>query len=177
MKTLEIRLFAALTFILMLAACASTPTSSSPSTAAPSSQSSVNLSEARVVSPEYFLNYINEMRVAVENGKPRQLDAKEIQRVNRIVGELRETLTGIESIQDLSSNDKNQVFNATQELWATIHEAQHQQVVCEEAVRTGSRIRSTDCRTARQLSNDRDQYREFMRSSIYAPQTPPAGIP
>jgi len=173
MKTLEIRVFAALIFILMLSSCASTSPSRSQSAAAPPSQSSVNLSQARVVTPQYFLDYINEMRVAVENGKPRQLDAKEMQRVNRIVGDLRETLTGIESIQDLSSDDKNEVFNATQELWATIHEAQHQQVVCEEAARTGSRIRSTDCRTVRQLSNDRNQYREFMRESIYAQQVPP----
>ncbi|GEM_PF-6982057 len=149
----------------LLAACASSPE--------PQANNEVAVGEARIVSPDYFLDYIYEIQLAVQDGKPRELSEREMETVNGIVDDLREMLVGVENIQAMESRDKHKIFNATEELWATIHENEYQPVVCEEAARVGSRIKSTDCRSARQLNTDKAQYRNFMRESIYSSLIPP----
>lgn len=156
--------------IALLVGCASGPQSTDSDLPEP-----VELAEARVVAPEYFLDYIVGVQQAARRGMPRELSEREMEDVDRTVDDLREMLDGVQDVQQLSKERKIEVFNATQELWATIHDAQHDRIICEDAVRVGTRIKSTDCRTSRQLDNDRNQYREFIRESLYAPQVPPGG--
>lgn len=155
-------------FCLSILGCSSNQTRTEPA-----NDASVDLAEMEVVSPEHFLVYLNELEITLEQGKPRQLDEQEAAKVNRLSNELRSMLAGVDNIKTMSIDDQHEVFNATQELWATIHEVEPDRVVCRRQHRVGTHMKQTNCQTVTQARNDRNRWREFIRESYSSQWVPP----
>ena len=173
---MRIFLVALLTIILLGCASTQNTTDLDAMQANANDQDSVDLGNVQVVNPQYFLSYLDQIQIALGEGKPRELSEREADTVGRLADELREMLAGVENIKAMSPDDQHDVFNTTQQLWATIHEVDHDQVVCRRQHRVGTHMKQTHCRTVRQMRNDRNRYMEFIRESYYSPWTPPEGI-
>lgn len=137
------RFLAALATITLLAACAATTTStSSPAAGASNNQ---HRAPDMLDVPEYR-EFLAELRENVENGVPRRLSRKEMERFNELDRNLNSLLAGVDDIDQLGTDAKTQVFNAHEAIWSTVVGRDEDQVVCRREGRVGSHFTQTRCR-------------------------------
>lgn len=137
--------------VLAVSACSSTSNRSSSShTATPAKAEA-----PEVVSPEQYVLFLNELETGLADGQPRQLNDAEMDQVGRMTTRLRGMLAGIDSIEELDTDEQEKVFNLNQELWATVVGNDEEQVICRREHVVGTHFKRTICRTVAEIRGDR----------------------
>lgn len=133
------RFLATLATITLLAACAAT-TSPPPAEPRPEHRAPEMLDV-----PEYR-EFLSELRENVENGVPRQLSRREMQRFNELDRSLHTLLASVNDIDQLNHDDRTKVFNAHEAIWSTVVGRDEDQMICRRETRVGSHFSEMRCR-------------------------------
>lgn len=72
------------------------------------------------------------------------------------------TLNGKQSEQDLSAEDRLEMFNSLEWIEATINQAEDDRMVCKREKRTGSHMNETVCKTVAERRKEKEDARRFM---------------
>jgi hypothetical protein len=118
---------------------------------------------AQTVSIADFLAYLDEVRTSFETGVPRELDKFEWEVLDRAQGEIRELLEGRNSISDLRSRERIRLMNAQEIVNAMVAGNVDDQLVCRRERNTGTRLRSTKCKTIAEMRTEEEDAREALR--------------
>ena len=71
-------------------------------------------------------------------------------------------LEGKQSTQELSEDQRDEVFNTLEWIEATVNRAESERMICERRPVLGSNRKERVCKTAAQMQADRDAARERM---------------
>jgi len=147
----------------VLAGCASTPTSNQNTGAgiAPAATAAAD-SAPKIVDTTEFLQFLDSLALRLENGDPRRLNRTEEQRVETLMGQLRARLESVNSVDELSPEVQNAVYNDTQSLWATVIGRDEDQVICRREHQVGTNRPRTRCRTIAQIREDQETARRAL---------------
>ncbi|HKL53159.1 MAG TPA: hypothetical protein VJ902_04315 [Wenzhouxiangellaceae bacterium] len=146
----------------LLAGCAST--SPSPSRSGPAAEPAVRAEAPQIVDAQEFLVFLETLEQDLEAGEPRELTRLEKRRVEELSNELRGMLDGVETVDQLNNNAKTEVFNTTQELWATVIGRDEDQVICRREHRVGTNFKTTRCRTVSEIREDQRSAGRYLRT-------------
>lgn len=128
---------------------------------------------AEVVDVPEYREFLAVLEQHVEEGVPRELNEREMQRFQRLNGSLNELLAGVDDINQLSSSERTRVFNLHQELSATVVGRDEDQVICRRQQTVGTHFRVTECRTRAQIAEDRARADMYFNDSFVSPMTGP----
>lgn len=135
-----------------------------------------NTAQARdVASIGEFLGALEELRGKLEDGDPRELGSREWREFNKLEGRFEELLDGVQTVEDLSDDDKIALINTQEELDALLMGGGRtdDRIICRKVRKTGTRISRRECITQRELEIEREQTRNDLldiRSSMCGPQ-------
>ncbi|MEM7052971.1 MAG: hypothetical protein AAF446_00340 [Pseudomonadota bacterium] len=148
----------AILLIAFLAACSSTPTGHSAEPAEPR----VTIDAPEVVDPQQFLVFLDDLNAKLAVGDPRELTDGEQRRVDRLTANLRSMLSDISDIDSLNEDQQREIFNSTQELWATVIGRDEDQVICRRDHRVGTNFKTTRCRSLEEIREDQRRSRMML---------------
>lgn len=154
----------AVSVILVAGACAST------------SQMRASPEHPLLTPVPQFLAEQQHLRASFEEGEPRELDDSEWESLDRIQGRFEEILSDVTDIEELSSEEKREVFHLRSRLIALMTASDDDEMICtrqKHAIGTRLSGRSR-CTTRSQLERERFSAQELMRYVETQPQNVPS---
>lgn len=119
-----------------------------------------------------FLAEQQELRANLEEGQPRELSDSEWQAFDRIQSKFDELLGDISDVEELSRDEKAEVFRLRGRLIALMTSAEGDEVICTRHTHTtGTRLKGKSrCTTRSQLESERFSAQQLMRYVNSLPQ-------
>jgi hypothetical protein len=117
-----------------------------------------------IVPADEFLAAFDDLREDLQDGIPRQLNRSEWRDFDRIHERFKSILSGVEDARTLPSQQQLALYNLQNELDGLIMGGIHDQKVCTEQRNIGSRIPRRNCRTVREIEQDRERARDWLGS-------------
>lgn len=153
---------AAISIVLLAAACAGTSMRASP--------------EQPLLTPvPQFLAEQEQLRANLEEGQPRELNETEWGRFNRIQEQFTEILGDVSDTDELSSEEKEEVFRLRGRLITLMTSTEDEELICtRQTHEIGTRLKGKRrCTTRSQLEREEFSAQELMRYIGTVPQ----GVP
>ena len=114
------------------------------------------------VSLEEYRHFLDQLRVAVNQDQPRPLKDAEKSDYLQIDSKLRRILADHETIDELNSTEKADVFTLHEEMEAIIIGSDKNQIVCRRTSITGSHFKETTCASKRDIRDRRRKSKEYL---------------
>lgn len=115
-----------------------------------------------IVPADEFLEAFDDLRADLEDGVPRHLNRSEWRDFDRIHERFKSILTGVGDARSLPSQQQLALYNLQNELDGLIMGGIHEQKVCTEQRTIGSRIPRRNCRTVREIEEDRIRAKDWL---------------
>lgn len=128
----------------------------------------------KVSIPEYQ-NFLASLTAALDEGRPRELNAVEQSRFDDVIGRLDRMLDRFESIEDMDQDERVALLNLHADLEEVVMGAADQQVICRRSHTVGSNFKRTTCKTRGEWRSDRERASELMRDIYISSMTAPPG--
>lgn len=133
------------------------------------------LDRSTMVSVPEYLQFLDDLNDAIQSGETRPLNNTERQRHQQLDRDLRRALASVDSVDQLTHNQRVDVFNMHEELQAVVVGHPENQVICtRRAATTASRVRRTTCMTVEEFQYQQrrteDDLRRFARIPMEMPE-------
>lgn len=122
--------------------------------------------------PEYR-EFLTELTAAIAQGEPRELNAREKDRFQRITGRLDRVLASHQSVDEMDHDTQTQLFNLHNELEAVVVGRDEDQLLCRREHRVGTNFRVTECKTVSQWREEQDIAQRHLRGAYMSHLAPP----
>lgn len=119
--------------------------------------------EGTIVSAPEYLEYLGELRAALEEDKPKPLSQTEWRNFDRADASIRRLLQGRESVMELPVDERVQLHNAQEQIVSILSGNEDERVICRRQSSVGTHFRQTECVTASQRRQERDASMEMVR--------------
>lgn len=113
-----------------------------------------------------YLEFLDNLKVAVEQGNLRDFNRREYQEFQRIDRQLRDELSSIDRIEELGDDNKIRVFNLHQELQGVVIGDPENHVICRRERTVGTNFRRTTCISVGDFRRNQERSREQLRQLI-----------
>ena len=117
----------------------------------------------KIASIDEFLAHQDYIRAGIQDGSYGDIRAEEIELVIERQAELRAVLAGVESVDDLSEEDKIRIWNAQNAINGVLTRSLADTPICRREAVLGSHRQRTVCLTPRQSEKLREDSRESLR--------------
>jgi len=161
---------------LFCAACAGGQQNQRQADANPQLQPQPVADMPETASVEEYLDFLDKLEVAVEQGAIRELNSREFSQFQRISRQLRDELAGIERIEELRDDNKLRVFNLHQELQGVVIGDPENYLICRREHRVGSNFKQTRCISAGEFQRNQEDNRRQLRSLMQPGPMPADGV-
>lgn len=149
--------------LLMLAACAGNGQARE--------EPAADVRAEKVSVPEYR-EFLVDLREAVSEGIPREFNQREMDRFNRLDSRLTGLLDGVDSVDELSRDERLALFNTHEELQALMSGRQDDQIICRRERTVGTHFQTEKCYTRREWREASEDSRRFIEDHMKAPVLP-----
>ncbi|MEN1727780.1 MAG: hypothetical protein AAGJ52_05000 [Pseudomonadota bacterium] len=166
-----IRLLSALMISVFLAACASGGTTDR-------NRSSTSLEptpfspEPRLVQVDEYLEFLDELAMAIGEGVPRELSLREREQFRDTDSEIRSMLGQVTNVSELSDDAQLQVFNLHQELQGIVIGDPENYLICSRRSTVGTHFKRTSCVPAGDFRRQQERNRDALRQRLGAGPMP-----
>jgi hypothetical protein len=155
------------------AACAANPSSRSAAGANDELAPKAVAPAPERVDVDEYLEFLDELTVAVNANDRREYNRRELDSYRRIVGDLRASLQGVDNVSELNLEQQIKVFNLHEELQAVVIGDPRYRVICRRQQTVGTNFRQTTCMTVEEFRYFQDRGQEFLRGA-WPYMAPPA---
>lgn len=156
---------------LLLAACgATTPETKAPAAAASEAQAETG----KIISVQDYLWQQEQIRAGIEDGSLGAFSSDDKALVLQKQNELKTVLAGVETIDELSEEDRIVVFNAQEQINGVLQRNLYDTPICRREHTVGSYRPTTVCLTPRQRTELAEYAQEAMRPFQRSTMRPPA---
>jgi|SRR5690554_63859 len=111
-----------------------------------------------------FLEYLDEIREGLKEGKPKPLSEREQRMFDEADQSIRGLLNGKESIHDLSSDEAIALYNSQETLKAVLSGQEEERLLCAREHRVGSNFRQTRCVSLDTQREEREASQRIFRN-------------
>jgi hypothetical protein len=170
------RLSIALTIVFLLSACASSGTSNR-SSANPDLEPVPFSPEPRMVEVDEYLEFLDDLAMAVGEGVPRELSMREREQFRDTDSQLRSMLERVSNINELSEEGQLQVFNLHQELQGIVIGDPENYLICSRQSTVGTHFKRVSCMPAGDFRRQQERHREALRQRLGAGPMPVLATP
>lgn len=118
---------------------------------------------SETVSVDEYIEFLDNLKVAVESGDIRDFNRREYQEFQRINSQLRNELAGVETVEQLGEDNKIRVFNLHQELQGVVIGDPENHVICRREHTVGTNFRRTTCVSAGDFERNQEASRRQLR--------------
>ncbi len=158
-------LFALLTTVF-LAACASGGSSTSNRSSSDELRPAPFSEEPRKVAVDEYLEFLDELNVAVGEGVPRELSPRETEQYSDAESQLRSLLEPVNNVDELSDENQVLVFNLHQRLQGIVIGDPENYLICSRRSTVGTHFKRTSCVPAGDFRRQQDRNREALRQRL-----------
>lgn len=144
------RILVTLAGLALLSACATTPDTPRP----------------EIDSLPEYREFLVELQGHIEQGAPRQLSPREMQKFTCLNNDLRSLIADTDDFYDLSESDRVQLVNMHEEMWVTVAGRDEEQIICRREHTMGTHFRETRCRTIAEIRASNHEAQSFMRRQM-----------
>lgn len=137
-------------------------------------QASSDFEVEQVPIPEYR-EFLGELRVAVNDGIPREFNDREMERFEHLSDKLIALVDDHDSIEEMAPEHRRDLYNTHQELQALVSGKRDYQVICKRRSTVGTNFKTTECYTRREWREVSDHSRRVMEGIMRSPMTAPPG--
>lgn len=134
-------------------------------------------SEPRKVSVDEYLDFLDELKAAVEAGEIREFSQNEYNSFQRIDRRLRNELADVDHIEQLAGDNKIRVYNLHQELQGVIIGDPENYQICRREHTVGTNFRKTRCISAGDFRRNQEENRRQLRQMMGAGPMPQTDTP
>jgi len=151
----------AATMILLIVGCAQTPKQEP--------------FEPEVVSIAEYQEFLDELREALKEGEPRELNPPETSRYERIDRRMTELLDQYDSVDEMDEEEQETLARLHHDLEILVSGRESEQVICRRERTVGTNFRQENCRTRADWEHAREQSTEYVRRNFRMPAVDPMG--
>ncbi len=159
----------AISLTLLLVGCSSSGT---PRQAANDLEPRPFAPEPRQVAVDEYLEFLDELAVAVGEGVPRELDAREQRQFRDYDSQLRSILGPVQSVDELSDESQRVVFNLHQQLQGVVVGDPDNHVICSQRHTVGTHFKQVSCMPAADFRREQERSRSAIRHRLGAGPMP-----
>ena len=160
--------FAILAVASLLSACAGNETRTTTSAPATSNIERVSVADYRV--------FLADLRETIQAGEPREFNNNEMRRYQRIDNRLNALLENYQSIDEMSQDERRELFNLHEDLQALVIGRDEDQVICRRQQTVGTHFRNETCRTRSEWREEQEEGRRLMRNMFSREAIDPSSI-
>lgn len=121
-------------------------------------------SDDAIVSAREYLEYLDEVREGLKDGKPKPLSDREQGMFDEALQSIRGLLAGKESIEDLSSDEAVALFNSQETIKAVLSGQEEERLLCAREHRVGTNFRQKRCVTLDTQRQEREASQRIFRN-------------
>jgi hypothetical protein len=168
------RVLLVVTLAVLLAACASSGTSTRSS--GNSNLQPPPFSEGpRTVAVDEYLEFLDSLAVAVGDNVPRELSEREREQYRDADSRLRSMLEPVDNVSELSEEARIEVFNLHQRLEGIVIGDPENYLICSRRSTVGTHFRRTTCIPAGDFRRQQERNREALRQRLGPGPMPQGG--
>ncbi|WP_376697285.1 hypothetical protein [Wenzhouxiangella sp. EGI_FJ10305] len=118
---------------------------------------------SETVSVDEYIEFLDNLKVAVESGDIRDFNRREYKEFQRINRQLRNELAGVETVEQLGEDNQIRVFNLHEELQGVVIGDPENHVICRREHTVGTNFRRTTCVSAGDFERNQEASRRQLR--------------
>lgn len=138
---------------ILITACASTPRSSTPA-------------RPEIVSIPEYREFLVELDSAIQDGEPRELNDREMERYSETTGKLNRLLAQYDSLDNMPEDHRRELFNLHEALQSTVVGRREDQILCRRTKTVGTNFRETRCMTHAQWEEEQRAAQDYFRGKF-----------
>ncbi|AKS43247.1 hypothetical protein [Wenzhouxiangella marina] len=122
--------------------------------------------EPRNVDVDEYLEFLDELAVAIGEGVPRELNTREREQYRDADTRLRSILEPVSNVSELSDENQLTVFNLHQELQGIVVGDPENYLICSRRSTVGTHFKRTTCMPAGDFRRQQERNREALRNRL-----------